>query len=252
MKPFKVFIALWLALFAVSLVADTTNKDGVTISATTTIDGQAGGSIDGVTVGAGGGGGGSFIEEQDFEETGVPTAANGTWSEGTATVDFDHTATVIAGSESCQTNSSGRAQFDLDTGQTTLYVRVKFQADDATGGTNNRLFSFRVQAGDSEEVWVDLDSASGGGIQIQDSSGSATTVSTVSATTTYDFWVRFTSSGTCSVAFATDGIEPTSGNNFASFTTASSATIDRIQLRSNTFNCVWDTITIDESPIGDF
>lgn len=82
---------------------------------------------------------------------------------------------------------------------------------------------------------------------------SADTVSSVSANTTYDFWITWNTDGTGSAGFTTDGTAPT-GNNLASVTGGTGTTpVYDISLgivgAGAVETCYFDRFLISQSPI---
>jgi hypothetical protein len=94
-----------------------------------------------------------------------------------------------------------------------------------------------------------------GVLRIYDGTRAADTVTALSADTNYHVWVKIiTGSGTdgfASVAFSTDAIEPTTGNQYKSFANGvitSNPTRVQLYAPSNT-TYYYDEVIVDDTPI---
>jgi hypothetical protein len=94
--------------------------------------------------------------------------------------------------------------------------------------------------------------------RLQCLSGSTTTVGTVSAGTTYHVWCHYKkgsgANAVIDIAFSTDGLRPTSGNNFAQKTNGTSTSqVDRLIVGPtlNTQTHIFDKVRVDDAQIGD-
>lgn len=101
-----------------------------------------------------------YIIEEDFEETGVPTAGN--WAYSSGTVDWDQTTGAIAGAESLELLAGGRVYTTALTGDD-VWVFCMWGTDDGQPSATNTIFSIR----DSTDTVVGkVIAATAGGIWI--------------------------------------------------------------------------------------
>lgn len=203
---------------------------------------------------AGGGGDPTFIVDQDFEETGVPTEGDpDLWSCVVTICDWDESTVVLSGSESLELNNAGsgpRGQVKFPAGESDIFIRIEFRV--SSSGNNNRMMSYRTG---SEIAWIEVNTAA---LCINDGGGNHCTVSTLSIDTKYNVWMRYTagsgSDGFMSIAFTTSGTEPTSGNDYISLSDSpATASPDRLQFRLNSLSgesYYFDEIKVADEPIG--
>lgn len=88
------------------------------------------------------------------------------------------------------------------------------------------------------------------------SATAATTVSAMSGGTTYHVWWSCdatSSPETFTIAFSTDGVRPTSGNNYASAVSDTSSTQNNILLNPvyTSTDTIFDRVLVDDVQIGD-
>jgi len=212
--------------------------------------------------GTGTGGAPTFLVDQDFEETGLPTEGDPDfWTEETVTCDWDD-AIALAGSESLEAVGPALSRCTVDwTGgdidEAWSYALVQF--DDVTI-VQTRAFSFRTAA-DSENGWMEGNATDGifcvdGGAIDQTCWGTA-----ISSDTTYHIFMHYKKSsgatdGVFEVGYSTDGTDPLGGDSCctASDTHNDTDGVGIIQLRSG-LNCAtcgifYDNVLIDDEAIG--
>lgn len=186
----------------------------------------------------------SYLLEENADGTGTPSG----WTDASGS-NWDYTATILQGTQSWS-GSDGGNSWKAFTAQTTVeaYALVRLVAyPTATGSylsirdsSGTALAIFRVGTSGAVTVYANgLDSSAA--------------VGTISTGTTYHVWLRFVSSGTCTVAFSTDGTRPTSGDNFISRTGAS-GTAERVYINAPTaassLNTIYDRILVLNGTIG--
>lgn len=185
-------------------------------------------------------GGGSYLVEEDCEGTGTPSG----WTD-TGSPNWDYTTTVLQGSQSVLFN--GTSSYVTFTGQTTCYGYFLWRTTSIPGSTNT-IGGFRDSSGNP--LALARINSSGNLAMYANSSDSSFTTDAVSANTTYHIWYSFTSGGTCTVAFSTDGVRPTSGNKFTS-KTGGSGTAARFAIGGGTLVSVADRMLVSTAQIGD-
>lgn len=159
-----------------------------------------------------------------FEATGYD---NSGWTAqddaGVAVIDPDYTATVLHGTQSLRIKTSvagnGRVFKDFTAGNE-RWAYFLFRPVSVTDAW--KIFSFWNSG--SEEI-CNIYLLSTNVLRVTHGTITADTVGTMSDGTTYHVWVHYNNSGDISdVGFSTDGIRPTSGNNFAQVTTGDAIT----------------------------
>jgi len=135
------------------------------------------------------------------------------------------------------------------TAQDVLYTHVKFRI--LTTVAIGTIQTIKLDA--VAKQWIQLQAT--GALKVVQGAVSATTVGTLSANTTYHIWMRFTkgtgANSVGSVAFSTDTTEPTSGNNFASFSTGAAITQVNtiVSTCSSQMTLYYDNLLVDDAPI---
>lgn len=202
------------------------------------------------------GGGATYLVKQDFEGTGYDNSE--TWSEAAGDPNEDYTGTVLAGSQSLLLDGTSATQrTDSPTFASTAdaWVYMLIRVTDLPSSTEN--FITLISTGPVGLFSADI--TSGGNLRVSGSVNSATTVSAMSVDTTYHVWIHYVAgsgvNAVCSVAFSTDGVRPTTGNNFTSVSNGSeTASLNFVRLRADTgvtFICIQDKIRVDDALIGD-
>ena len=201
--------------------------------------------------------GASYLFQENFEVTGYEN----TWTEGgTGTVDEDYSTSGLGleGSKCLRLEAaaqSPRATSDNWSAQSDLWFYVLVRPVSLPAAT---MMLLTLQATTTECVRIRLDPA--GTLKVRAGGGTEnTTVAATSAGTTYHIWVHYTkgtgSNAFGSVAFSTDGVKPTSGNQYRE-TTNGTAASDCNNVRfgvtsSGTFDLLYDKVRVSASEIGD-
>jgi hypothetical protein len=198
----------------------------------------------------------SYDFEENFENTGYENS----WTEaGTGTIDEDYSTSGLGleGSQCLRLAASAQAPRATSANWTALpdmwfYLLLRpLTLPSAT------MMLLTLQASTTECLRIRLDPA--GTLKVRAGGGTEnTTVAALPAGTTHHIWCRYTK-GTGSnafglVAFSTDGIRPTSGNQYRD-TTNGTATSDCTNVRfgvtsSGTFDLAIDKIRVSSSTIG--
>ncbi len=201
------------------------------------------------------GGGPTYIFNEDAEGTGTPSG----WT-NTGSPDWDEATTVLDGAQSLEmvgAATNPRAHYDSGAAYDEVWVRFKWRVSTQVSGF--RILSLRNQSGDSEVAY--LQTGGTNQLQVINGSGNCLPVSTYSAATTYNIWIRYKkgtgSNSEMSVGFTTGTTEPTSGNDFCSLTNGTAtAQINRFQFRLNSGTsdhvAYFDRMTGDDVAIGNF
>ncbi len=194
-------------------------------------------------------GGGSFIINENFEGTGTPSG----WFLGGSS-DFDSTSSPMNGAQDTRCPASSYVATPGSLALSEVYVKYKyrFAALPAGNVTIASIVDTNVDVG--LEVLLKPD----GTVICNNPFQFFTTVSAMSANTTYDIWLHYKPSatvGAASFAFATAGSsEPVSGNAFAGGTgnTFYTNLIDIIKLSSsgNTIQNDFDDVQLKATVIG--
>jgi hypothetical protein len=200
------------------------------------------------------GGGATYLVDQDFEGAGYDNGE--TWTEaGSGTKDEDYTGTVLDGSQSlriAQSSQNATTQTTF-TANDEVWVYALFRPVSIPASTQTIL-----EVKNNTTSLVQLRHPGDGHLRVQGST-TATTVGLVSAGTTYHIWLRYVkgtgANAIASIGFSTDGTRPTSGNNFAQFTTGD-ATLQADVLviggpGITTQEHIWDKVRVDDVVIGD-
>lgn len=178
------------------------------------------------------------LVEENVEGTGTPSG----WIDS-GSPNWDYTSVVLQGSQSLQC-SSGQSTYKTFTGSTTVHAYSLFRIPSSIPGSTTTYHAIRDSAGTALATF--RVNSSGQMIVFANGSESTPTVDALSANTTYHVWCLFTSGGTCSVAFSTDGTKPTSGNAYT-FKTGGSGTAARLQLNPV---AIYDRILASTTAIG--
>lgn len=208
--------------------------------------------------------GATYLVEEGFEEVDGGGALGGATDgydsalvaaeTGTPNNDYATSPAPLLGSYSAYLDStSGDKQIRWVLGSSQTTIHAYFQFNDATlpSDANQPIFSISDSGGSDQ---CQLYSRTAGTLQIFNGGSSGTTVGTLSASTTTHVWVTWSTDGSASVGFSTDGTKPTSGNNYASVAGGSgTAASVRIQLRSVSgtgLQIVYDRLLVDDAAIG--
>lgn len=202
--------------------------------------------------------GATYLLTENFEGTGYDETITGSWTESSGTPDEDYATSPapLAGSQSLELNDAGaNERIDSPTYAATadiwLYFLVHFNSLPAATET---VASFR----NSTTEMCSMQITSAGLLRVAMTGGnSVTTVSAMSAGTTYHVWIHYTAGSGAnafgSVAFSTDGTKPTSGNAYTQKTdSTATASSDNIRLRSDgAIQLFMDKVRVDDANIGD-
>jgi len=195
-----------------------------------------------------------------FEESFDPTGTDLTWVTVTGTPDYDYTTTILEGAQSFfldGTVTSSRV-YTAITAIGEIWVYFLYRPVALAGG--DRTF-FSLYNGTVAVSNVQI--GSDGTLYITQGSGTARTVGAMSTGTTYKVWVHHKAEsaasavdGVIEVGFSTDGVRPTSGDNYAISSSGSNeATISRVALVSllstTGISGIFDKLRGDDVQIGD-
>lgn len=199
----------------------------------------------------------SYLFEESFNNSGY----DNTWTEaGTGTIDEDYSTSGLGleGAECLRLAASAqtpRVTSENWTAQADLWFYIQLRPASLPSAT---MMLLTIQATTTECLRIRLDPA--GTLKVRAGGGTEnTTVGAMSAGTTYHIWCRYTkgtgSNAFGSVAFSTDGVRPTSGNQYRE-TTNGTATSDSNNVRfgvtsSGTFDLIYDKVRVSDSTIGD-
>lgn len=177
------------------------------------------------------------LVEENCDGTGTPSG----WVDS-GTPNWDYTTTILQGTHSVLCGS-GTSTYKTFATQSTAYGYCLLRVPTLPASVST-VCGFRA-TDTSARALVRVD-ASGNVTIFANGSDSSACVTTMAANTTYHVWWSFTASGTCSVAFSTDGTKPTSGNNFTS-KTGGTGTVERYILNSTT---IFDRLLASTTAIG--
>jgi len=143
--------------------------------------------------------------DEDFEETGTPTA--GTWASVSGSPDYDSTTHVVLDGEALRCSSTASAR--VDTSSTDRYLKLEYQ-----GAALSAVKLLYV-------IWSDGDVALGlresasekMAIYLNNSDGTFSTTFTFQAGTKYYVWMDYFPSGTCYVGISTIDSKPSPGTD---------------------------------------
>ena len=184
---------------------------------------------------------------------------NAGWS-SQGTVNPNYTTTVLEGTQSCffDANADNAILDHTFTSQTTVYVYLMWRTAVAFPG-NSMIFMIG-NVSETECFRAYVKSGGGGGLVYFDSNGvtSSEAVTVLSTNTTYHFWSSYTkgtgANAAVTLAFSTDGVRPTSGNNYISMTNGGGAVNAewlRLRLEPNTgWNAIYDRILVSTTQLG--
>jgi hypothetical protein len=187
----------------------------------------------------------SYLLEENCEGAGTPAG----WGDA-GTPDWDYTTTILQGSHSIDLGTGDSTGATISDGSP-LYVYFLFRMRASLPASATQVFGLRT-SGDSALCLfrIGTDAGSRGKITVfANGSDSTATVTAMSTSTTYHCWMTWAASGTCSAAFSTDGVRPTSGDQFTSKTGGTGA-VDKLVLAAS-FGAIYDRILIDDAQIGD-
>lgn len=204
----------------------------------------------------------SYVWKQDFEGTGYDNGQ--TWTEsGSGVLDEDYTSTVLVGSQSLNidlTSNIGAAYgppHTLVESPTIHYAYFQLRVISFPSAAH-RIFSI------SNVLDVSINATSN--LTVRPAVGIAVaTVGKLEAGVTYHVWtsgsgqgIETTSQGTARVSFSTDGVRPTSGDNYAidsdpatgPGTNPSQVVIGTLGIGAN-YNIILDRMRVNDVLIGD-
>lgn len=198
-----------------------------------------------------------YLLNENFEA--APGYDNVGWTE-TGTVNEDSTTSPLVGAQSLRLgggSSIAWTQSPSWTAQSTVYTYFRFRTSGNPAATRRFFFIRDVSATDVCLIALNSD----GTILVRaGTSGGNNTVGTLTAATDYHFWVKYIkgtgANATVECGFSTDGIKPSSGNNFQTHTTGN-ATTDSTHLGLGITTAVslptldYDKIRVSASLIGD-
>lgn len=176
--------------------------------------------------------------EENCEGTGTPSGWSGTGA------NWDYTTTVLQGAQSLSMSGTGTTQYDF-ADQATAEAYCLIQVPSIPASSKN-LFGLRNVS--SPQATVQINSSGQLGVY---ANGSLSTVTTdaLTAGVTYHCWLRFNASSTCSIAFSTDGVRPSSGNKFTS-KTGGSGIVNRFTVNGDINTTIFDRMIGSTTAIG--
>lgn len=198
----------------------------------------------------------SYLIKQDFEGVGYDNGELWTTNSGTL-VNPDYQTVVLLGADSFRTFQAGAGSGSVLTPlfATNTEVWIYFllrPVDIQAAGGFKALVGLRDEGGSIRwEMTVNQD----GTVRLA-SSSVATSVGALSEGTTYHCWLHYKATVSFDFGFSTDGIRPTSGNNFVALTSGLQAgNCPRVVFGrdSGTFTCdyIFDKVRVDDVQIGD-
>lgn len=209
------------------------------------------GSLDGVAIAP------TYLVNQNFEGTGYDNGE--TWTEsGTGIVNEDYTGVVLEGAQSLRISMASQ----------NCKTITEFAAQDEVW-VYFLLHPVALRPSDNTYVmWMNTNQSlanlvvDGTGQLVANSDHSTNTISTVTNGGTYHVWYHYKkgSGGDAvfGVAFSIDGTRPTSGNNFAEYTTsARTSQVTALELgdfptgNNATYELIFDKVRVSASQIGD-
>lgn len=205
----------------------------------------------------------TYLLNQNFEGTGYDNSETWTETLNDGTIDEDYTTTVLHGSQSLFINDTVSPYPNTVSSSwssaTVTYGYFMLRLD-ARPGSLFTLFIGRLGANTRFVIDVLATGAIRAYGNVGGSGTAAIPVSVLSGSTTYHIWwsIDATSSPeTVTIAFSTDGVRPTSGNNYASSVSDMSSNIDRLFFTtlfltgSSTTETIIDRVLVDDVQIGD-
>ena len=176
---------------------------------------------------------------------------------GTPNNDYATAPAPLVGSRSLYLDSSAAVaqavRWDLAAAQSELWMYFKF-SDASLPMNSSQPICEMVSSGGVTQGGVYLRTASNFKV-VNGTILSTETTGTVSASTTYHLWVHWKNDGTGDVGFSTDGVRPTSGNNYQTVTGGDgTSTVTRIYLRASDAalqTMIVDRFLVSTSVIGD-
>jgi hypothetical protein len=206
--------------------------------------------------------GATYLINQRFEGTGGAPTDDGydnseVWTESLGTPNEDYTTTILQGSESLLLDSSGGTSQRADSPNFTAtahvygYMRIRINAMPSSGSQS----IFTVRNGTTALLDAQLNAA--GTLRVDIGANSTLTVTAMSTGTTYHLWWEYQAGSGANavgnIAFSTDGVRPTSGNQFSGRTDGT-ATLNANNIRLNAVSAevlILDQVLIDDVQIGD-
>ena len=192
------------------------------------------------------GGGPTYIINQDFNGIGYGNGES--WTESSTSVNEDYTTVILEGTHSLnipftiytQISISNASSLDvywvgrLDTGDIKTVVGLR----DSGGGL---ICGAIVNASGNMACFTN------------GATGTYTSNSIPDNTGTTHFWLHWEDSGTCSIAFSSDGVRPTSGtaNYQTKTTTTGTLALLRLGHSGGAVPMVLDRVLMSEGTIGD-
>jgi len=152
----------------------------------------------------------AYIVNETCEGTGTPSG----WTDANAP-NWDYTTTALQGSQSLNLTASSISSYKTFTDASSLDVYFLFRTDTLPGSASS-MAALRTSA--DSALCIFRVNATGQVTVFANGADSTACATTMSINTTYHVWLTWNASGTCSVAFSTDGVRPTSGNQFTSKT----------------------------------
>lgn len=182
----------------------------------------------------------TYIIEENCEGAGTPSG----WSNTGGTPDWDYTATVLQGSESLELSTADITEYAISDASD-LWAYCMFRAPDVTPTSTISIIGIRAGATPVAAARLNTD----GTLTVYcNGADSSKTVTALADNTTYHIWLHMVKSGTCTVAFSTDGTKPTSGNQFQS-RTGGTGTITKIDFRNPGGQAFFDRLLLSAEEI---
>lgn len=195
----------------------------------------------------------AYLLEENFPTGAAPSGwtISGAWT-------WNNVTPVMEGTYCAKSQDFGSVlAWKAFTAQSTAYAYFLFQTTDVTPSAAYFLAQLR-DSGGTAQASVVVNATSELNIRASGAPG-ATTVTQLAINTLYHIWFSYTkgtgANASATVAFSTDGVRPTSGNQFASLTNgAATADVERMAILGaggDNIPDYFDRVLVSASQIGD-
>ncbi len=181
-----------------------------------------------------------YYVNENFNAGGTPAG----WS-AAGGANYDYTATVLEGAQSCYCGGSQYTSHDFGTGLSDFYMKFMFRTPALPASYS--IIAYLLNAATNGEASIALFSD---GVISLICGPQTIPIAAMSANTTYYVWVRLVkgtgSNGVAEIAFDTIDSRPTSGDNFAMRTNAAiNEDIQGFQFAADSGNAhIFDAVTV--------
>lgn len=261
--------ARWLWLLAGAIMA-MLSLPGVTLGQSLR-NGAAladGGSLNGVALTGGtapglngatltvSGGGATYLVQEDFEETGIPSA--NTWSVVSGTINWDATSHSHLTGEALYLDANGENVNVTFSSGGTFWAAMKMEWDFAGVGSTSLFVRLRTN---TPSTMIGLGGSGAGDratCYINGATSHTSSTFAFSNGTLYYVWLRYEPNGTCGVYISTSSTRPTAPTDTASAyaheeTDTANGAVDALWLFAQTSanpTAYFDEIYVDDAEIG--